>query len=185
MEGRSAVIAYVHCNLTQAFSGQHGLQQALPDSELPPTPRSAPSENGVLRPRGATAPCIATECRKSEMSVFIALRELRSAWGRFTLIGVVVALVAALVGMVSGFTIGLGNDTVSALRPFDAHSVAFATGTSDFNRSTVSGHDVEVWTSRDDVAAEPLGVSMVRSEVTDSDSTTVDMLPPAWTPPVP
>ncbi|MGO1276979.1 MAG: ABC transporter permease, partial [Corynebacterium variabile] len=40
--------------------------------------------------------------------MFIALRELRSAWGRFTLIGVVVALVAALVGMVSGFTIGLG-----------------------------------------------------------------------------
>lgn len=52
MEDRSAVIAYVHCNLTQAFSGQHGLQQALPDSELPPTPRSAPSENGVFRPGG-------------------------------------------------------------------------------------------------------------------------------------
>lgn len=107
--------------------------------------------------------------------MFIALRELRSAWGRFTMIGVVVALVAALVGMVSGFTIGLGNDTVSALRSFNAHSVAFATGTSDFNRSTVSGHDVEAWTSRDDVTAEPLGVSMVRGEVIGSDSTTVDM----------
>ena len=51
-DARSAVIAYVHSNLTQAFSGQHGLQQALPDSELPPTPRSAPSENGVFRPGG-------------------------------------------------------------------------------------------------------------------------------------
>lgn len=53
--------------------------------------------------------------------------------------------------------------------------MAFATGTSDFNRSTVSGHDVEAWTSRDDVTAEPLGVSMVRGEVIGSDSTTVDM----------
>lgn len=105
--------------------------------------------------------------------MFVALHELRSAWGRFTMIGVVVALVAALVGMVSGFTIGLGNDTVSALRSFNATSVAFSNGTSDFNRSTVTADDVNAWTSRDDVNAEPLGISMVRGQVVGGP--TVDM----------
>ncbi len=96
--------------------------------------------------------------------MFIALRELRAAWGRFAMIGVVVALVAALVGMVSGFTIGLGNDTVSALRAMNAGSVAFASGTSDFTRSVVSAEDVDAWTSRDDVDATPLGISMAHGE---------------------
>lgn len=36
---RSAVIAYVHSNLTQAFTGQHKLQQALSTSELTPSAR--------------------------------------------------------------------------------------------------------------------------------------------------
>ncbi|MGO3099686.1 TetR/AcrR family transcriptional regulator [Corynebacterium variabile] len=39
-DARSAVIAYVHSNLTQAFSGQHELQQALPASELTPSARA-------------------------------------------------------------------------------------------------------------------------------------------------
>ncbi|EGD54167.1 FtsX-like permease family protein [Gordonia neofelifaecis] len=96
--------------------------------------------------------------------MFIALRELRAAWGRFVMIGVVVALVAALVGMVSGFTIGLGNDTVSALRALNASSVAFATGTSDFNRSVISAEDVAAWQNRPGVDAAPLGVSMAHGE---------------------
>ncbi|GAA2391546.1 MULTISPECIES: ABC transporter permease [Gordonia] len=96
--------------------------------------------------------------------VFIALRELRAAWGRFAMIGLVVALVAALVGMVSGFTIGLGNDTVSALRALNAQSVAFADGTSDFNRSVISAKDVDAWRFQSGVEAAPMGVTMSHGE---------------------
>lgn len=97
-------------------------------------------------------------------AVFIALRELRAAWGRFAMIGLVVALVAALVGMVSGFTIGLGNDTVSALRAMNAKSVAFADGATDFNRSTISAADVQEWHHVPDVDATPFGISMAHGE---------------------
>ena len=96
--------------------------------------------------------------------MFIALRELRAAWGRFAMIGLVVALVAALVGMVSGFTIGLGNDTVSALRAMNAKSVAFADNATDFNRSTISAADVQAWHDRPDVESTPFGISMTHGE---------------------
>lgn len=39
-DARSAVIAYVRSNLTQAFSGQHELQQALPTTDLSPSVRA-------------------------------------------------------------------------------------------------------------------------------------------------
>ncbi|GEE00543.1 ABC transporter substrate-binding protein [Gordonia spumicola] len=105
--------------------------------------------------------------------MFIALRELRAAWGRFAMMGLVIALVAALVGMVSGFTLGLGNDTVSALRALNATGIAFADGATDFNRSVVSEADVRAWAGRPDVEATPLGVSMVHGS--NAAGTVVDM----------
>lgn len=101
--------------------------------------------------------------------MFIAIRELRAAWGRFTMIGLVVALVAALVGMVSGFTIGLGNDTISALRAMDATAVAFADGATDFNRSTIGEQDVESWQSQPGVTATPIGITMTHGETAGHD----------------
>src|SRR5690606_35406189 len=59
-------------------------------------------------------------------AVFLALLELRAARGRFALMGSVVVLVAALVGIVSGFTTGLGDDTVSALRALPASHLVFS-----------------------------------------------------------
>lgn len=80
------------------------------------------------------------------------------------MIGLVVALVAALVGMVSGFTIGLGNDTVSALRAMKASSVAFANGATDFNRSTVSAGDVNAWAAETGVNSTPVGITLTHGE---------------------
>ncbi|MEJ9080432.1 ABC transporter permease [Gordonia malaquae] len=105
--------------------------------------------------------------------MFIAVRELRAAWGRFAMMGLVIALVAALVGMVSGFTLGLGNDTVSALRALNAHAIAFSDGATDFNRSVVSEKDVRAWTSSADADATPLGVSMTHG--TNESGIAVDM----------
>ncbi|MFC4907013.1 ABC transporter permease [Actinomadura gamaensis] len=96
--------------------------------------------------------------------MFLALREIRAARGRFLLMGLVVMLVAALVGIVSGFTTGLGNDTVSALRALPATHVAFATGarSDQFNRSLVDDATVARWRQRPGVEAAPLGVTITR-----------------------
>lgn len=96
--------------------------------------------------------------------MFLALREIRAARGRFLLMGLVVMLVAALVGIVSGFTTGLGNDTVSALRALPATHVAFATGarSDQFNRSLVDERAVSGWQRRPGVEASPVGVSITR-----------------------
>lgn len=89
------------------------------------------------------------------------------------LMGVVIALVSALVGMVSGFTIGLGNDTVSALRAMPTDSMVFAKGTSDFTRSVLTGDQVSAWARHSGVNAHPLGIGIFHGET--SDDSSVDM----------
>ena len=48
--------------------------------------------------------------------MFLARRELRFAWGRFALMGSVIALVAVLTVMLSGLATGLVDDGMSGLR---------------------------------------------------------------------
>ncbi|WP_239079915.1 hypothetical protein [Paractinoplanes brasiliensis] len=62
-------------------------------------------------------------------STFLALRELRFARRRFTLIGSVVALVAVLVVILSGLSSGLVNDGVSGLQRLPVTAFAFDAGT--------------------------------------------------------
>ena len=96
--------------------------------------------------------------------MYLALLELKAARGRFLLMGSVVVLVAALVGVVSGFTTGLGDDTISALRRLPATHLAFATGTDSdqFARSLIGREAVDGWRAREGVEATPLGVSIAR-----------------------
>ncbi|RCG15548.1 ABC transporter permease [Streptomyces diacarni] len=96
--------------------------------------------------------------------MFLALLELRAARGRFLLMGSVVVLVAALVGIVSGFTTGLGDDTVSALRRMPATHVAFAPGSDSdqFARSLVDERAAADWDKEKGVDATPLGVALTR-----------------------
>ncbi|MFF3731636.1 ABC transporter permease [Streptomyces sp. NPDC002476] len=96
--------------------------------------------------------------------MFLALLELKAARGRFLLMGSVVVLVAALVGIVSGFTTGLGDDTVSALRRLPATHIAFAEGTKSdqFARSLIDQRTVTGWTKEKDVEAAPLGIAITR-----------------------
>ncbi|MDM7854994.1 ABC transporter permease [Cellulomonas alba] len=97
--------------------------------------------------------------------MFLGLRELRFARGRFTLMGVVIALVAVLVVLLSGLSAGLVNDGVSGLKAMRVMSFAFDKGTitdNAFTRSVVDDEQLATWSAAPGVrAAEPLGVSIV------------------------
>ncbi|SEL62171.1 ABC transporter permease [Streptacidiphilus jiangxiensis] len=94
----------------------------------------------------------------------LALLELKAARGRFLLMGAVVVLVAALVGIVSGFTTGLGDDTVSALRRLSATDLAFSPDvkTDQFARSLVGADTLAAWQRQPGVRATGLGVALTR-----------------------
>ncbi|MFG2695353.1 FtsX-like permease family protein [Kitasatospora sp. NPDC048407] len=96
--------------------------------------------------------------------MYLALLELKAARGRFLLMGCVVLLVAALVGIVSGFTTGLGDDTVSALRRLPATHLAFSpdTKSDQFARSLVPAETLTGWQQQPGVRATPLGVGITR-----------------------
>ncbi len=97
--------------------------------------------------------------------MFLAVRELRFARGRFALMGAVIAMIAVLVVLLSGLSSGLVNDGVSALKSTPATVFAFAHGTmtdNAFSRSTVDDRQLDIWRNADGVdVAEPMGVSIV------------------------
>ncbi|MFJ9429501.1 ABC transporter permease [Streptomyces sp. NPDC101490] len=120
--------------------------------------------------------------------MFLALLELRAARGRFLLMGSVVVLVAALVGIVSGFTTGLGDDTVSALRRLPATHVAFASGSDSdqFARGLVDARTAGDWGREDGAEATPLGVTITRGTTgrgTEVDLAAFGVVPGAFTDP--
>lgn len=97
--------------------------------------------------------------------MFLALRELRFARGRFTLMGIVIALIAVLVVLLSGLSSGLVNDGVSGLKSMPATAFAFDKGTitdNAFSRSLVDRKQLSAWQNTDGIdSAEPMGVSIV------------------------
>ena len=109
--------------------------------------------------------------------MFLALRELRFARGRFALMGVVIALISLLVVLLSGLSSGLVNDGVSGLKSMPATAFAFEGGTKKdnaFSRSVVDGDQLATWQGVEGIAeAEPMGVNIVNG-VTD-DGTQVDL----------
>lgn len=99
--------------------------------------------------------------------MFLALRELRFARGRFALMGAVVALIAILVVLLSGLSVGLANDGVSGLQRINATSFAFQQDVSTdsaFSRSVVEEDAVQVWADQPGVAAAaPFGNTLVNA----------------------
>ncbi|MEV4707884.1 ABC transporter permease [Actinoplanes sp. NPDC049316] len=80
--------------------------------------------------------------------MFLALRELRFARWRFTLMGSVVALIAVLVVLLSGLSSGLVNDGVSGLQRLPVTAFAFDHDTkldSAFSRSVVDREQLDQW----------------------------------------
>lgn len=103
--------------------------------------------------------------------MFLALRELRFARGRFTLMGIVIALISLLVVMLSGLSSGLVNDGVSGLKSMPAAAFAFDQGTmtdNAFSRSVVEEEQIAGWQDAAGVVAEPMGVNIVNG-ITDDE----------------
>jgi putative ABC transport system permease protein len=99
--------------------------------------------------------------------MFLALRELRFARWRFTLMGSVVALIAVLMVLLAGLSSGLVNDGVSGLRRLPVTAFAFDSGTkidSAFSRSVVDSQQVARWREQPGVReATPFGNMLVNA----------------------
>ena len=95
--------------------------------------------------------------------MFVALRDLRAARGRFLLITTVVLLVAVLVSFLSGLTAGLAHQNISAVQGIDADQVVFAETGADpsFDSSVLTEQQISQWQSAD---ATPIGISRTRAE---------------------
>ena len=101
--------------------------------------------------------------------MFLALRDLRFARGRFALMGAVVALIAVLGVLLSGLASGLADAGISGLRALPVTHMAFdEKATSEqFSRSTVEQEDWEAWAKAPGVKrAEPFGNTLVNAQVT-------------------
>ncbi len=104
--------------------------------------------------------------------MFLALRDLRFARGRFALMGAVVALIAVLGVLLSGLASGLADAGISGLRALPVTHMAFdEKATSEqFSRSTVEQEDWEAWSEAPGVErAEPFGNTLVNAQVTQGD----------------
>ncbi|MER6945917.1 FtsX-like permease family protein [Nonomuraea sp. NPDC000554] len=96
-------------------------------------------------------------------AVFVALRDLRFAKGRFALMGAVVFLITLLVTMLSGLTAGLARENVSAIEQLPADHIIFSgTGKPSFSDSRIDRKTWEGWRSVPGVTAARLGISMGR-----------------------
>ncbi|WP_212244284.1 FtsX-like permease family protein [Catenulispora pinistramenti] len=114
-------------------------------------------------------------------TVFVALRDIRFAKGRFTLMGAVVALLTGLVLFLYGLTGGLASDSTSALTGLPARHVVFGGPAVSFSDSAISPGQQAAWQAA--AGARPFGVSMTRLAAADVTSVSVVGVDPALAPP--
>jgi len=100
--------------------------------------------------------------------MYLAIRDIRFAKGRFALMGAVVALITLLLVLLSGLTAGLGNQSTSALAALPADQLVFSAPAgsapkASFTESEVTRAQQAQWAARDGVArADALGISQSR-----------------------
>lgn len=98
--------------------------------------------------------------------MFLGLREIRVAKGRFVLIGVVVGLITFLLIMLTGLTSGLGHRNISALQALQPQQVVFNKEISYTNSSFDASY-----------GGVPLGISQTKLESTSAETVAVLALP--------
>ncbi len=101
--------------------------------------------------------------------MFVALRDLRFARGRFALMGSVITLLTLMVVLLSGLTAGLGRASTSAITGLSADHLVFslpAGGSAlSFADSRLDAATVTAWSAVPNVtSAEPLTITMGRAE---------------------
>lgn len=108
--------------------------------------------------------------------MFVGLREIRAAAGRFTLMGAVVGMITVLLVMLSGLTSGLGHQNTAVLEGFDADRIAVGSMLDDdapeevsFPQAGVTAEQVAGWSAVDGVdSAVPVGFTQTLLAGTDS-----------------
>jgi putative ABC transport system permease protein len=102
--------------------------------------------------------------------MFIAIRDLLFAKGRFLLMGTVVALVSFLVIALSGMSAGLVKANISGLMALPATHVAFEdTDHPSYRNTMVERYMWEAWQAADGVkAAEPMGHTIFNARTEDN-----------------
>lgn len=101
--------------------------------------------------------------------MFLAIRELTFAKGRFALMGLVIGLIAVLGVLLTGLASGLATAGISGLRTLPITNMAFeASATGDlFSRSTVDINDVAAYRNEPGVlAAAPFGNQLTHAVIT-------------------
>jgi len=100
--------------------------------------------------------------------MFVALRDLRHARGRFALVGVVVLLISFLVTFLGALTAGLARESTSAITELPVDHLAFAmpapTDAPGFTASAVEPEQWQRWSTVPGVlSAQPVGILTTRA----------------------
>ncbi|WP_235532507.1 FtsX-like permease family protein [Nocardioides sp. Root140] len=111
-----------------------------------------------------------TTAKSRRQTLYVGWRDLVHAKGRFLLMAGVVTLIAVLVGLLSGLTRGLADESTSAITGLHTERLIFSGATADFSSSrvptdgSIEGEPLGVATSRAATAAkaEPVTVMGVR-----------------------
>ena len=98
--------------------------------------------------------------------MFLALRDIVSARGRFSLISFVVGLITVLLVMLTGLTGGLAKHNTSALQALAPERYVFTSEEPSFQESQVTTSDVQEWQELVDADSKviPLGTAQTRLE---------------------
>lgn len=97
--------------------------------------------------------------------MYVALRELWAARGRFALVGVVIGLVAMMATLLSGLAVGLVDDGISGLRALPLTHLAMEPGSAgNFSRSILTPDNLTPWENVPGVEASPIGVSFANAK---------------------
>lgn len=119
--------------------------------------------------------------------MFLALRDIVSARGRFSLISFVVGLITVLLVMLTGLTGGLAKHNTSALQALAPERYVFTSDGPSFQESQVTTTDVQEWQELVDDGSQviPLGTVQTRLEAGSAMGVAVLGLPAGTTVPAP
>lgn len=117
----------------------------------------------------------------------MALRDIISARGRFSLISFVVGLITVLLVMLTGLTGGLAKHNTSALEALAPERYVFTSDGPSFQESQVTTSDVQEWQVLVDDGSQviPLGTAQTRLEAGSAMGVAVLGLPAGTTVPAP
>ena len=117
--------------------------------------------------------------------MFVGLREIGAAKGRFTLMGAVVGMITLLLVMLTGLTAGLGSQNTAGLAALNPASYVFGSAATDeapedlaFVESSVTSQDQQTWAATDGIDdAVPVGMTQTLLTAEASDSVAVWGIP--------